>query len=130
MMSDPNHLQFVSLIHWLSRALLPKLWAQSYKIPDKNSGDSPFLNLLKVPQISVTYTKVIETVILTTFWNTMQLREQITCSVLQRLLQTKQTDNKGMFMKHSWKELVVLRLNVPVNNFSVMSGRSHRFLGN
>ena len=32
-----------------------------------------------------------------------------------------------------WKQegwLVVLRLNVPVNNFSVMSGRSHRFLGN
>ena len=26
--------------------------------------------------------------------------------------------------------LVVLRLNVQVNNFSVMSGRSHRFLGN
>ena len=26
--------------------------------------------------------------------------------------------------------LVVLRLNVPVNNFSVMSGRSHCFLGN
>ena len=26
--------------------------------------------------------------------------------------------------------LVVLRLNVPVNNFSGMSGRSHRFLGN
>ena len=25
--------------------------------------------------------------------------------------------------------LVLLRLNVPVNNFSVMSGRSHRFLG-
>ena len=24
----------------------------------------------------------------------------------------------------------VLRLNVPVNNFSVISGRSHRFLGN
>ena len=26
--------------------------------------------------------------------------------------------------------LVVMRLNVPVNNFSVISGRSHRFLGN
>ena len=26
--------------------------------------------------------------------------------------------------------LFVLRLNVPVNNFSVMSGRSHHFLGN
>ena len=26
--------------------------------------------------------------------------------------------------------LFVLKLNVPVNNFSVMSGRSHRFLGN
>ena len=25
--------------------------------------------------------------------------------------------------------LVLLRLNVPVNNFSVMSGRSHLFLG-
>ena len=25
--------------------------------------------------------------------------------------------------------LVFLRLNVPVNNFSFMSGRSHRFLG-
>ena len=30
----------------------------------------------------------------------------------------------------STKFVVVLRLNVPVNNFSVMSGRSHRFLGN
>ena len=29
-----------------------------------------------------------------------------------------------------WPGLVVLRLNVPVNNFSVKSGRSHRFLGN
>ena len=39
---------------------------------------------------------------------------------------------KGQFLLqvsiHCW--LVVLRLNVPVNNFSVMSGRSHRFLGN
>ena len=25
--------------------------------------------------------------------------------------------------------LVLLRLNVPINNFSVMSGRSHLFLG-
>ena len=33
-----------------------------------------------------------------------------------------------IFMLISW--LVVLRFNVPVNNFSVMSGRSHRFLGN
>ena len=32
--------------------------------------------------------------------------------------------------KSTIKRLVVLRLNVPVNNFSVMSGRSHRFLGN
>ena len=37
-----------------------------------------------------------------------------------------QTDN-GQTDRH---RLVVLRLNVPVNNFSVMSGRSHRFLGN
>ena len=35
----------------------------------------------------------------------------------------------GEHQKSSWL-LVVLRLNVPVNNFSVMSGRSHRFLGN
>ena len=34
----------------------------------------------------------------------------------------------GQVMRKCW--LVVLRLNVPVNNFSVMSGRSHRFLGN
>ena len=33
-----------------------------------------------------------------------------------------------LFCPVGW--LVVLRLNVPVNNFSVMSGRSHRFLGN
>ena len=33
-----------------------------------------------------------------------------------------------MCLRGFW--LVVLRLNVPVNNFSVMSGRSHRFLGN
>ena len=44
-----------------------------------------------------------------------------------------------LLIKHSLKVknfrlwivcLFVLRLNVPVNNFSVMSGRSHRFLGN
>ena len=34
----------------------------------------------------------------------------------------------GFGVPQGW--LVVLRLNVPVNNFSVMSGRSHRFLGN
>ena len=34
----------------------------------------------------------------------------------------------SMEVDEGW--LVVLRLNVPVNNFSVMSGRSHRFLGN
>ena len=34
----------------------------------------------------------------------------------------------GGFKRVGW--LVVLRLNVPVSNFSVMSGRSHRFLGN
>ena len=28
-----------------------------------------------------------------------------------------------------FENLVLLRLNVPVNNFSVKSGRSHRFLG-
>ena len=36
--------------------------------------------------------------------------------------------NEFKACKKDW--LVVLRLNVPVNNFSVMSGRSHRFLGN
>ena len=34
----------------------------------------------------------------------------------------------GLWLGLGW--LVVLRLNVPVTNFSVMSGRSHRFLGN
>ena len=33
-------------------------------------------------------------------------------------------------LRKSFGWLVVLRLNVPFNNFSVMSGRSHRFLGN
>ena len=28
-----------------------------------------------------------------------------------------------------WSFLLVLMLNIPVNNFSAMSGRSHRFLG-
>ena len=35
-----------------------------------------------------------------------------------------------ILFKLAGNDLVVLRLNVPVNNFSVMSGRSHRFLGN
>ena len=35
-----------------------------------------------------------------------------------------------MFYYRTVGWLVVLRLNVPVNNFSVISGRSHRFLGN
>ena len=34
-----------------------------------------------------------------------------------------------MNIKEVFVCLFVLRLNVPVNNFSVMSGRSHRFLG-
>ena len=51
------------------------------------------------------------------------------------------SEEKDKFVTENWREkngpikrqiiwLVVLRLNVPVNNFSVMSGRSHRFLGN
>ena len=36
----------------------------------------------------------------------------------------------GSVYKRCFVCLFVLRLNVPVNNFSVMSGRSHRFLGN
>ena len=43
-----------------------------------------------------------------------------------KLLKTE--SNSTASLKVGW--LVVLRLNVPVNNFSVMSGRSHRFLGN
>ena len=39
-------------------------------------------------------------------------------------------DKVGVDMRDFLGWLVVLRLNVPVNNFSVMSGRSHRFLGN
>ena len=34
-------------------------------------------------------------------------------------------DDKKLFLSF----FLLLRLNVPVNNFSVMSGRSHRFLG-
>ena len=34
------------------------------------------------------------------------------------------------YLLKSFVCLFVLRLNVPVNNFSVMSGRSQRFLGN
>ena len=33
-------------------------------------------------------------------------------------------------MVKNYNCLFVLRFNVPVNNFSVMSGRSHHFLGN
>ena len=34
-----------------------------------------------------------------------------------------------MLFSQSMEILFVLRLHVPVNNFSVMSGQSHRFLG-
>ena len=37
---------------------------------------------------------------------------------------------KFIIFKYAEIILFVLRLNVPVNNFSVISGRSHRFLGN
>ena len=40
------------------------------------------------------------------------------------------TFNHGFSVFNIFVCLFVLRLNVPVNNFSVMSGRSHRFLGN
>ena len=43
-------------------------------------------------------------------------------------LDTRKNMVRGTKLLKGW--LVVLRLNVPVNNFSVMSGRSHRFLGN
>ena len=41
-----------------------------------------------------------------------------------------ETGSMTGILEHLKWLLVVLRLNVPVNNFSVMSGRSHRFLGN
>ena len=40
------------------------------------------------------------------------------------------TSLSNIFQPHQDGFVFVLRLNVPVNNFSVMSGRSHRFLGN
>ena len=47
------------------------------------------------------------------------------------LVFTENSELAGMVRFSYWFSwLVVLRLNVPVNNFSVMSGRSHRFLGN
>ena len=44
--------------------------------------------------------------------------------------QTKLGDQLSLISLRYAVVVVVLRLNVPVNNFSVMSGRSHRFLGN
>ena len=38
-------------------------------------------------------------------------------------------DSLTNFIEKTQIGLVLLRLNVPVNIFSVMSGRSHRFLG-
>ena len=55
----------------------------------------------------------------------LDMPRDVTCT--QCILQWKY--NAGLsFVRVGW--LVVLRFNVPVNNFSVMSGRSHRFLGN
>ena len=52
----------------------------------------------------------------------------------QRLEEVKNFKYLGAIISNEGSKpvfwLVVLRLNVPVNNFSVMSGRSHRFLGN
>ena len=42
---------------------------------------------------------------------------------MSRLVKKKKKKKKKKWL------VVVLRLNVPVNNFSVISGRSHRFLG-
>ena len=39
-------------------------------------------------------------------------------------------NSKKLMLPGRFGWLVVLRLNVPVNNFSVILGRSHRFLGN
>ena len=49
-------------------------------------------------------------------------------SIIQDQLDTEIIEKVNSTFADGW--LVVLRLNVPVNNFSVMSGRSHRFLGN
>ena len=57
-------------------------------------------------------------------------------SLTNKLQHKKNTEtNKSTIfpIQNQWKKvfvLFVLRLNVPVNNFSVMWGRSHRFLGN
>ena len=48
----------------------------------------------------------------------------------ERPKRSKSARNHSLTMAGYVGWLVVLRLNVPVNNFSVMSGRSHRFLGN
>ena len=41
----------------------------------------------------------------------------------------KASDLRDIKSRYYRFSLFVFRLNVPVNNFSVMSGRSHRFLG-
>ena len=56
--------------------------------------------------------------------------EEEEVGVLVDRLDTTITRYKMEIGTDKTKVLFVLRLNVPVNNFSVMSGRSHRFLGN
>ena len=50
-------------------------------------------------------------------------------AVQPSLCQPLDGNPEDKFFREVWFGLVLLRFNVPVNNFSVMSGRSHRFLG-
>ena len=60
------------------------------------------------------------------------ISEDASVVLLEKLLfNLDETENQApsMFGLDCWKVWFGLRLYFPVNNFSVMSGRSHRFLG-
>ena len=63
------------------------------------------------------------------FVNLFLLISELSCLMRFKLYSAKLANTHAQINFYGLS-LVVLRLNVPVNNFSVMSGRSHRFLGN
>ena len=103
-------------ISWYQRIHMPK-----YFFPNKLFVFLVFRSFSKI-RIFIFYPKILSCVEI----NLFEFRSQV---------KIPHVTDFGKFHNTAWFVyqdicLFVLRLNVPVNNFSVMSGRSHRFLGN
>ena len=106
----------------LDTGKVPKDWSTAFVCPLFKKRDTSLASNYRPISLTIILCKALEHIVI---MNVVSHMDKY--NLLYDLLHGFRRKRSCKIQLVGW--LVVLRLNVPVNNFSVMSGRSHRFLG-